>query len=320
MRKFILIFLFLYLLTSCGSGDKYRFTIKGRLSDSNNERVLVYEISPDKLIPLDSVKPDDNGVFRLKISGNISPQLFMLKVKDYPGRINLLLTDGETAVVKGDALYLDKTYSVSGSPGSEKIRMLNHRLNQYIRQGDSIYTAFRKAPAFLSRDSLRAAADTAMLQLFDRVHRFSVDFCLQNKTSLAAIPGLYSRYGNEAILTPEADFEVFEEVAAALQKSLPGNPHVTALAQRVKKIQLQRELKKEREEALSPGKPAPDLLLRNPPLTPPPPLCPPRPMLVATWAALSRPRPKIRMAYRREDQCHITTCFSNSVMINNNDS
>jgi len=254
----------IFITSSCkNNSKKYSFTVKGTLSNSNNEWVMISQLTPETSTLIDSVKLDDSGRFELKIKANQSPELFLLKVKDYPERITLLLEDDEVVDISGDALYLNKTYIVSGSKGSENIRNLNKGIKHFMSQADSVFFAYRSQK--VKEDTIKPMQiDSIMDSYFKKVHDFVADFCIQNKDNLASIIGLYSKYGDNLILDSKLDKEVFKTIGQAIFAKYPENTHAININKIVEELLQEEKRLAEVETTLNAGQPAPNLILNNP--------------------------------------------------------
>jgi hypothetical protein len=264
--KLLSVLILSLLIFSCGSdsSNPYSFAIKGTLSNSNNEWILIQKLLPNGVETIDSVEIDDQGNFEMDFKSNQSPELFLLKVKNYPWRITLLMTQDETLTIKADALYLNQNYKVEGSEGSNKIRLLNETINQFMADADSIYFQYRTIAADSNTLDVRRLADSLLFQNYNQTYKFVRKFCIDNKDNLAGIIGLYSRYGEKLILDTDADFDVFEMVAKGNFSVNPTNSHALEINNFVKTKVANRDLKEEIEQNLMAGNKMPNFDLPNP--------------------------------------------------------
>ena len=262
----ILLFLVSFaLFAGCGNNkEKISFTVKGKLSNSNNEWVVVYRLLPKKILALDSMQLDDSGNFNLIIHSNQTPELLLFKVNKYPERITLLTEDKDIITITGDALNLNKTYSATGNKGTKALRTLTHTLNKYINNADSIYLSYRRLVNDSNGTYLKKQTDSLLNNNYLKTYEFVVDFCKKNKNNLAGIVGLYSRYGENPILDYTIDFNIFSTVSKAINEQYPNNEHALNLKKFVdNKYQLLAHAD-EVEKGLEAGNKAPDIIRPNP--------------------------------------------------------
>jgi hypothetical protein len=241
-----------------------QYTLNGKLMNHAHQWLMIYRLTPDDIIVVDSVELEDDGSFVMDFEGIQSPDLFILQVKNHPWRITLLLEDGEQVNLKGDAFYLNKGYEVTGSPGSILLQNLYSTLDFYVNQADSIYFDYRTQATDSNSLSLRKQTDSLLLHNYTQAYNFVEHFCRENKNNVAALMGLYSRFGEEMILSETDDFELFDELAQSLQTQFPDNTHVLALVEFVSSEKARKKHQKEVEKQLEAGNLFPTIELKTP--------------------------------------------------------
>jgi len=262
---FGLLFTTIFLLSGCGnSGEMSHFVVKGKLSNSNNEWVIVYRLSPKKITKLDSIELDNTGNFEMNIQTTNSPELLLFKVKNYPERITLLANNKDIITISGDALYLNKTYSVTGNNGTIALRNLTKNLNEFMNAADSIYFSYRKTVNDSNNAILKIQTDSLLGENYSKTYGYVKSFCLTNKKSLVSVVGLYSRYGENQILDYNIDFDVFEAVSKSVNEAYPNNQHALNLKDFVDEKYRLIAHGEEVEKGLEAGHEAPDIIRPNP--------------------------------------------------------
>ena len=262
----ILSIIILSAIMACNSGgEKFSFNVKGKLTNADNEWVILYKLTPRSAVKLDSSQMDDEGRFSITVKTSDTPELFLLKVKNYPERITLLMSNGETVNITGDALYINKTWKSEGSHGTKLLQALTSKINKAMDQADSIYFAFRATAKDTVNLKQRAAhTDSLLMNNYKNTYEFVKRFCLDNSDNLAGIIGLYTKYGTEHILDFNTDFDIFKTVAENTKKAMPDNVHVKALNESVEKHLAVINHKNEIEKTLEAGNKAPDFILTTP--------------------------------------------------------
>lgn len=266
LLKLSIVFWLISSLISCGHNDSkpYKFHISGKLSNSNNEWIIIQKLSPNGTTTIDSTMLEDDGSFSMEFNDEQSSELYILSIVKFPWKIALQLNDKEDVFLKGDAYYLNKKYEIEGSEGSKKLQILSSTIERYTDEADSIYFAYREQAADSSSLQLRKLTDSLLLNNYRGAYNFIRNFCLENKNNLAGILGLYSRYGQELILDDEKDFDIFGEVAAGTKSNFPDNIHVIKLNEVVDNRLANIEHSAEIEKNLSTGKVFPGFELQNP--------------------------------------------------------
>ncbi len=258
------VLIFLSLVSCHKTSKQHHYTVEGQLSNSNNEWVMIYKLSPLSVVKLDSAQLDAAGSFEMEFSAPDSVELLLLSVKNYPQRITLLMSAGEKVNIEGDATALNKTYRVSGAKGSVALRQLAHTLNNMMDKADSVYLAFRASKDTAHVKERAAHTDSLLMNIYAGAHDFVKSFCLENSDNLAGVVGLYSKFGTERVLDFDKDFDVFKTVAGGVSRRYPDNEHAADLSGRVNEIIEKKNHLREIEKTLEAGNKAPDLILPTP--------------------------------------------------------
>ena len=265
LLRFIFPLVLVFFLVGCNNQEnKNSFDINGKLSNSNNEWIIVYKLSPKNIIKLDSAQLDDAGKFDIHIQTEDSPELLLLKVKDYPERVTLLAENKTIITISGDALHLNKTYSATGNKGTIALRTLTKNLNGFMTAADSIYFSYRRLVNDSNGIYMKAETDSLLNDNYTKAYNYVRNFCLENKNSLVGIVALYSRYGESQILDYDIDFNVFEKVSKAVSASYPDNDHALNLKDFVDEKYRLIAHGEEVEKSLEAGNKAPDIIRPNP--------------------------------------------------------
>lgn len=259
------LFFFITMLLGCVNDKNINsFEINGDFSNSNNEWVVAYKLSPTNITKLDSVMLDDDGKFSMHLSTSHSPELILLKIKQYPERITLVAENEDVISIKGDALYLNKSYSAKGNKSTEALRHLAKSLNMAVNDADSIYLSYRNSVNDSNSVFLKNQTDSLLKDNHLKAYEFVRSFCLENKNNLAGIIGLYSRYGENQILDYDIDFDVFAAVSESINKQFPNNEHALSLKEFVDEKYQKIAHAEEIEKSLEAGHKAPDIIRPNP--------------------------------------------------------
>src|SRR5665647_95694 len=134
--------LFLLALISILSGckDKEKFTLEGVIKGKQEKYIYLNRIDVDTPVFIDSVKIDRKGNFRFKVKVS-EPDFYELgfSSSDF---ITLLTGPGEKIKVVFEGKNLYENYTISGSPETEKLQMLDLTLTETKRKLDSLSTVY----------------------------------------------------------------------------------------------------------------------------------------------------------------------------------
>lgn len=226
--KRILLFLVPALLLS-GCNNKNKFTVEGVVNGETKNYIYISRVDVDKPVFIDSIEIKKNGNFKVKVSAS-EPDFYQLgfSSKDF---ITLLAEPDEKIMLKFNNKNLFESYSVTGSEGSEKIRVLDMALNVTKRQLDSLTSLYKQestGPGFEKRGAELEAEYTRILK--DQ-RRANIEFIITNLGSLAAIKAIYQRIDPETyVLYDPRDLQYMKIATDSLKRVYPESKHVKALA------------------------------------------------------------------------------------------
>jgi peroxiredoxin len=225
MKKKVL-FIPLILLFACSGKDTIR--IHGNFTRAENEVIYLDEMSINASVNLDSVKVKKGGVFRFKFKAD-EPSFYQVK-KNPNNFITLLIEPGETVHVESERNFLPNGYSVKGSEGSERIKLLDDHLLQTQKILDSIVLDYQSNMDKAGFDTLEAQLNEKYLSAIRQQRRFTIGFILEHISSLASIKALYQQYDSVTyVLYDMKDLQYVKIVADSLKVHYPDSKHTRAL-------------------------------------------------------------------------------------------
>jgi hypothetical protein len=232
MKRY-LIFL-LPLLVAGGCQSKNRFTINGVISKTENKTVYLNRVNVNTLVPIDSSKIRDNGRFSFRIMAT-EPDFYQLGYSD-TDFITILAEPGEKIklVFTGDNLSRD--YTVEGSEGSEKVRMLDTRLARTKSKLDSLSIVYKAASGEPGFDEKGPLIEKEYDEVLKEIRRKNIEFIITNIKSMASIKALYQRIDDNAyVLYDPRDLQYMKIVSDSLGHYYPNSKNVKALAEDVRR-------------------------------------------------------------------------------------
>jgi hypothetical protein len=227
MLKRLLIFS-LALLIVAGCSDKKSFRIEGRTESNKGKHIRIYRVDVDRPVLIDSVKINSRGSFRLKVEAS-EPDFYQLGFSgsDF---ITLLALPGEKMKITFQGNNLYENYSVTGSPGTNSIMVLDSALASTKTKIDSLRKEYEK---ILNDDALKGKEEKMnqeFVKLLKDQRMFNIDFILKHMRSFASIKAIYQRIDETTyVLYDSRDLQFLKIVSDTLFHYYPNSKHVRAL-------------------------------------------------------------------------------------------
>ena len=223
-----MIFIAAAIIAGCGS--EHNVTIKGTFGEGREGMVYLDKSEVDRSNVADSAEIKRG---RFKFTAEITgPEFYQVRF-DNGEFIGLLTMPGEKISLDLGKSPLALNYSVTGSQGSDEIKLLDQRLLTTKTKLDSI----RKIYSDLSVDELEirgAELEKAFIDAVDEQRKFNIKFIIENITSMAAIQALYQRIDeNTYVLYQPRDLQYLKIVSDSLSVKYPVSRHVRAQKENV---------------------------------------------------------------------------------------
>ncbi len=228
MKRYPLIFLTAAIIAGC-TGEN-NVTIKGVFSEGREGIVYLDQSEVDRSTVTDSAEINRG---RFKFTAEITgPEFFQVRLENGEF-IGLLAMPGEDISIEFGKSPLAMNYSLSGSPGSEEIRMLDQQLFTTRTRLDSVrnvYEAITPEELALRGTEL----EKAFVEIVDAQRKFNIKFIIENISSMASIQALYQRIDeNTYVLYQPRDLQYLKIVSDSLSVKYPVSKHVRALKENV---------------------------------------------------------------------------------------
>jgi peroxiredoxin len=242
--------------------DRNEFILRGKLENAENLLLSLEELSPNEIIPLDTIylSPDGSFYYRMELN---EAAFYILRINS-SDFVTLLIQPGERLHFSADAKDIALTYHVEGSPGSLLVEKLNKKQRESYLLLDSLTREARAAQHLPDFPEKRRALRDTYDQLFKDQQTFVKEFINENPKSLASVIALYQYFGKRMLLTEKENLEYFENLSVSLSSEYPNNKHVVDLKRRVSEARRREMQRRLAEENLEPGKPAPEIALPDP--------------------------------------------------------
>ncbi len=215
------------LLCGCQSPN---FTLSGHFDPCPTHQVYLDEILPDGIRTLDTLLIV-NGDFSYRMEHE-EAGLFRLRFSD----TNFLTFSGkgnDRLVFSGNAEDLPHTYSVRGNISSDILWKANCRINEMYALTDSLSRLFVQAKNGEEIQKISQTLDSCYNARFQICKNHLEALIRNHPEDIAVLPVFYQRVGTRPFFSEKEDTALFQEMVKNLTESMPENPHVKYLQERV---------------------------------------------------------------------------------------
>jgi len=248
MRRILFFVALVIIFAGCSKSAK--FNITGVINNPGGKYIYLSLLEVDTPILIDSAKINGKGSFRFKVNTTES-EFYQLGLSP-TNFITLLAEPGEKINLEFSSNNLFKDYRISGSPGSEKLQILDNALADTKSKLDSLSAVYTKASAEPDFDLKRPVLEAEFNKLIKAQRRTNIEFIVNNVSSLASIKALYQRIDPETyVLYDPRDLQYLKIVTDSLTRHYPNSKQVKALASDFEKELKQMNISKIEEMAKS---------------------------------------------------------------------
>jgi hypothetical protein len=222
-------FLLALVLIISGCKEKGKFTVNGVIKDSHEKYIYLNRLDVDTPVLIDSAKISRRGSFMIKVK-TTGPEFYQLGFST-SNFITLLAEPGEKISLSFSGKNLFESYSITGSPGSEKLQALDLALSDTKRKLDSLSTIYTKSKGEPGFDVKGPLLENEYNELIKAQRKKNIEFIINNVNSLASIKALYQRINSETyVLNDQHDLQYLKIVTDSLTRHYPNSKQVQALA------------------------------------------------------------------------------------------
>lgn len=232
MKRIPILLLSIILIIGCQTRNS--FTVNGLVKERTKEYIYLNRVNVNTLVFIDSARIKKNGRFNFKASTS-DPDFYQISysASDF---ITILAEPGEKIKLEFSGKNLYQDYKVTGSEGSEQIRMLDFQLAESKRKLDSLKTVYEtasKEPGFDKKGPLIEAEFNSYLK---DIRKKTIEFIITHTRSMASLKALYQRIDeNTYVLYEPRDLQYLKIISDTLGRYYPNSKHVQALAEDLKK-------------------------------------------------------------------------------------
>jgi peroxiredoxin len=222
------------LLLLAGCQNNNTFTVKGVIREPQKKAVVLNRVDVNRLILIDSSKITRNGSFKFKIKST-GPEFYQLGYSD-SDFITLIGEPREKIKVTFNGKNTSGDYTVTGSKGSEDVRMLDMQLAMAKRKLDSLRVVYIDASEKPGFDEKKPRIENEYSDILNDLRKKNIEFIISNTRSMASLKAVYQRIDdNTYVLYEPRDLQYMKIVSDSLGRYYPGSKNVKALAEDLKK-------------------------------------------------------------------------------------
>lgn len=265
MCKKLLYVALVLCFAACNSGKKevdHYISVSGYISDAQGKYLKIIDMTKSGFVP-DSIMIDDSCRFAFRQKSG-EPKDFVLYIEP-ENNIRILPCPDENVVLTADYPNVVETFTVSGSPESERLAVLlrrHHEANHVLDTLNKYYMAHQ-----LDRNIAQIVADVRAKSdsVYNADRRFHEQFIKEQPGSLASYVALSSKLGLRTNLFDiQNDFEYFEMVDTALMNRYDTVAITTMLRRYVGQERAMTTMRPGRGGQIKVGDTLPDIALPNP--------------------------------------------------------
>jgi peroxiredoxin len=225
MKKIIFVLLFIVVLASCNR--KNRFHIEGQIKGAGDTTVYFNEMSVSESMAIDSTETNAQGKFSFK--GETEYPRFYQVALSSNNFINLLIKPGEEIKLTAESDNLTH-YTIEGSSGSQKVKLLDQRLRLTKHKLDSLTGLYKNMEGLNASEEKLEKINEEYRRVLNDQRDSSIAFILDNMSSLASIMALYQKVNPQTfVLYKNSDLQYIKLVSDSLKQKYPESKHVKAL-------------------------------------------------------------------------------------------
>jgi peroxiredoxin len=238
-------------LAGCGAkGKKGNAYISGKITNGEEQTLYFEELTPEKIVVLDSVKLAKDGSFSIqKKAGKINYYRLRLgkeqAANQYSSPKNVLIfisDSSEKITVEADGKAMNMDFKVTGSKETDLLNEINNYLKKGEKTIDSLNQIYQNTPEKFNQAEGERIFNEVTTQRTDWMKKYCNDH-INNFVILQALP----------FLNPDADLDMFVKVNESLSKKFPTNGWVINLGKRIEQLSF-----------LAAGTTAPDFTILTP--------------------------------------------------------
>ncbi len=224
-KLFILVPILLFACGAENNNTNLKPSISGNISHLKEGNFLYLDyLTPKQIFTKDSVKVDENGNF------NFSQAIeklgyYRLRINNQ-NFINLVLNVNEKTIINGDGNNLMDTYTIEGSPESNKLKEFNIAYKNNALFQDSLSRVYQANP---NDQNLFVELQKANILSTNRMNNTFINIINENPSSLVSLAAVQQ-------LDPKIYGDLYKKVDEAMVNTMKNEPWFTEFHTKVSKM------------------------------------------------------------------------------------
>ncbi len=245
----LLPFVLIIACSNAASESPVNPEIVGKLNNANGETIFLEKLSPSGIKPVDTVKIDENGEFKIPL--NITEiGFYRLKISD-KNFATLIIDVNQKITIGGDAKDLGNTYTVEGSDDSKLFLEINQASVKNYALRDSLQKVFQAFIGTIKKDSSRIDSMSKALEkpytlLVEEHNTYLNDFINKHSSSFASLAAIQQ-------LNAEQYYSTYVKLDDGLFKKYPNSEYIKTFHETV-----------QANKILAIGSAAPEIVMNTP--------------------------------------------------------
>lgn len=222
------------LLLAAGCQNKNTFTIKGIIKDPQKKAVALNRVDVNRLVLVDSSKIRNDGSFKFRVKAT-EPDFYQLGYSD-SDFVTIIGEPGEKIKITFNGKNTSGNYTITGSEGSENVRMLDMRLAIAKRKLDSLRVVYNDISGKTGFEEKKSLIESEFSDILKELRNKNIEFIISNPKSMASLKAVYQRIDdNTYVLYEPRDLQYLKIVSDSLGRYYPRSRNVKALTEDLKK-------------------------------------------------------------------------------------
>ncbi len=262
-KIFFTIISLILLLSSCNDNKEAILVIEGKINGYSEKTIVLESLMPLRVDTINVVKTDAEGNFKFSLDS--LPGGFLRLCLDNKNCIYLYGKEKQTIEIQAKYPDIVKSYNITGSEDSKKLKELNLRLlessDKLNIMREEILNASKDSNCNL--DSVYNISNINAKEIYENDKIYIKDFIDNNIKSPIIYIALYQYVSSSPILLIEKDLPTFKLVLSSLKKYNPNFSHISLLESNINKEELRQQQLNRNYVNISIGAKAPGFSINN---------------------------------------------------------
>lgn len=250
------------LFSSCETESPNQINLNGTISDDEGPLIFSYiDAVKGAPVPMDTMEVVD-GKFSFSWESDTVNFYTINTNKGY--YIPVLIESGESINIDITGEDIDRKYTVTGSPGSQRILDINDVSVYAMTRVDSLNNIADQFKDSANYGQVKRVLDGTFQKILAQASNGMKKFIDDDPTDLTNLLIFSQTVARASLIKPQEDFDYFEKVAKGLEEKYPNNQHTKFFTKVYEQSKAQAEQEKKKidvQATLIPGSEIPEISL-----------------------------------------------------------